>query len=620
MKRQAPDGLPRRCSVWLARCAISRMAVAAATIAFLLWTMAALWLDARAVPTSSQCPRETRPNLPSSYTRLMQLHYPVDLPTESCTVASILSTFGNAWDTPQHFNATPSECMSHGRHNWRSAMGKLTIDARGRQFDRLGHVLVDGLEVWRFSTLEPSRNGTFQVVSKDLTPVLATLKSANTITVLLNNVVNHIYTAPFNLHLEIVLATNPPALRPPAHEVIPLSGGWRPFTLPGVASTNVSLDAKVTHAEVRFFASGSGREEAWYTGIPSFLDGVLSGDDSDVSTGGAVRAVDVMIDSHVAGFAFIFPVIYTGGANPFLWRPTVATDAYDQDTYTVDLTPWLGILTDGSSHEVRFVMDGGPGEEVRGEWFVSGGLHIWRNDVEASRPSEPPTVIEDLMIVDVTSAVDGRNVRPGDTIPRGSVEEVRVGTIARRSLILETAAGRWTHRASVINNNMISDGGTSNILYQKISGRSHSLDSLAPTSEYRYEMSLETAWVEDDVVDGVEVSSLWGSIDHAKWRKDGHNRDDSVLSVVYARQNGSAVFYAVPVSSEQHDGGWVASQSQLAQAAFEVDGVRPPPGRGDLDSSYRYSSGRRQYTRQTRVRASVLVHDSEDTSHWCHVT
>ena len=53
----------------------------------------------------------------------------------------------------------------------------------------------------------------------------------------------------------------------------------------------------------------------------------------------------------MAGAALPFPVIYTGGVNPLLWRPLTGIESVDVLPYRFDLSPFVGGLNNGS-HEI----------------------------------------------------------------------------------------------------------------------------------------------------------------------------------------------------------------------------------------------------------------------------
>ena len=48
----------------------------------------------------------------------------------------------------------------------------------------------------------------------------------------------------------------------------------------------------------------------------------------------------------------VYPWIYTGGIDPYLWRPIVGVQTLDFKPYRVDLTPFAGLLADGKSHTI----------------------------------------------------------------------------------------------------------------------------------------------------------------------------------------------------------------------------------------------------------------------------
>lgn len=93
------------------------------------------------------------------------------------------------------------------------------------------------------------------------------------------------------------------------------------------------------------------------------------------------REVQLFIDGMLAGVAWPFPIIFTGGIVPGLWRPIVGIDAFDLKEDEIDITPWLPLLCDGNSHNftirVSGLTDNGNGtatlsETTGGYWLVTG--------------------------------------------------------------------------------------------------------------------------------------------------------------------------------------------------------------------------------------------------------
>jgi hypothetical protein len=86
------------------------------------------------------------------------------------------------------------------------------------------------------------------------------------------------------------------------------------------------------------------------------------------------REIQIFIDDALVGTVWNYPLVFTGGVNPFFWRPIVGIGAFNYPTYTVDLDPFIGNLMDGNNHSislaVKGIIDGG-------DWIVSGGLHLW---------------------------------------------------------------------------------------------------------------------------------------------------------------------------------------------------------------------------------------------------
>ncbi|EWM29071.1 peptide-n4-(n-acetyl-beta-glucosaminyl)asparagine amidase a [Nannochloropsis gaditana] len=92
-------------------------------------------------------------------------------------------------------------------------------------------------------------------------------------------------------------------------------------------------------------ASPHGCEEFFYTNTPSDAqepDGTSCG-------GGVYREIQVWVDGQLAGVIYPAVVLYTGGVNPFLWRPLTGIESFDIPAYRFDLTPFAGIFNSAMS-------------------------------------------------------------------------------------------------------------------------------------------------------------------------------------------------------------------------------------------------------------------------------
>lgn len=137
-----------------------------------------------------------------------------------------------------------------------------------------------------------------------------------------------------------------------------------------VRFTRFRIPSNTFRAVLEMFISFHGNDEFWYTNPP---DSYIK--DNNLTTGrghGAFREVFVAVDGRYAGSIVPFPVVFTGGINPLWWAPVVALGAFNLPTYSLELTPFLGVLLDGKSHEIGVgVTDG------ISFWLIDANLHIW---------------------------------------------------------------------------------------------------------------------------------------------------------------------------------------------------------------------------------------------------
>ncbi|KAF4625881.1 hypothetical protein G7Y89_g12283 [Cudoniella acicularis] len=273
----------------------------------------------------------------------------------SCEVLLMEHSFGFSYGIPFVGNYTPPKCK------FNRVVMNFTVTSKGRQYDRLAIMYFNDTEVWRTSTAEPTANGIRWEYVKDMTEYLYFWNSPQTLIFDLGNLVNDIYTGSFNTTLTVTFFTSEETVEP-ASLIIPISarkGSTNSpsiFTLPSDNATNtISFPRNANRAVFSVSACGQATEEFWWSNslqsdINAFIpvDGVLYGYSP-------FREVQVLIDGQLAGVQWPFPVIFTGGVVPGLWRPIVGIDAFDLREHEIDITPWLPVLCDGRQHsfEIR---------------------------------------------------------------------------------------------------------------------------------------------------------------------------------------------------------------------------------------------------------------------------
>src|ERR1700683_1046867 len=107
------------------------------------------------------------------------------------------------------------------------------------------------------------------------------------------------------------------------------------------------MPTNITTAYLDVWSQGQSGDEFWYTCVPSDVASEL-----ESCSNTAFRETEISIDGKPAGVAPVFPFIFTGGIDPFLWEPIPGVQTLDFKPYQVDLTPFAGVLGDGSQHTV----------------------------------------------------------------------------------------------------------------------------------------------------------------------------------------------------------------------------------------------------------------------------
>jgi hypothetical protein len=139
-----------------------------------------------------------------------------------------------------------------------------------------------------------------------------------------------------------------------------------------VGST-VLLPVNTTNLTAQVFSSGHGScEEDWWGG-------------SAVANGLGYRDIGLYVDGRVAGFAPIFPTLFTGGWGPDNWRPIVSPRTVDLRPYVLDLTAFVPLLTDGRRHEITLGMGGFAQSCTNDHWYAVANLLVYTNPLSRAR-------------------------------------------------------------------------------------------------------------------------------------------------------------------------------------------------------------------------------------------
>jgi hypothetical protein len=232
--------------------------------------------------------------------------------------------------------------------------GDFNITA-GRQFDRSAAIYLGHVNIYFGTTPEPSANvARFWHVERDLTDYSALFTNPQSGQIDLGNLVNSTYTG-------VIFGSG-------AVEFYPLEKGNKsaPLTADavypfpdadgGAAFLNTTIDqlartitfpTNVERAYLDVISQSQSNDEFWYTCVPNDVASELF---NCGNTG--FRETEVNIDGQPAGLAPVYPWIYTGGIDPYLWRPIPGVQALNFVPYRVDLTPFAGVLSDGNPHTV----------------------------------------------------------------------------------------------------------------------------------------------------------------------------------------------------------------------------------------------------------------------------
>ena len=280
----------------------------------------------------------------------------VPRPATTPCVVPLFQNLAFADFTPKTFSYTPpSACPGP----WAKVVftADFTVTA-GRQFDRTAAFYLGNASIFYGTTAEPrSSLSPSWHVEHDVTDLTAIFESAQTGEANIGNFVgvsggvtyNGIIYA--NAALEFYPFHGEIRRRVTADMVVPVNGsGGDAGTLNTTTDTisqALNLPTNVERVYLDVIAQSQSNDEFWYFCVPNDQTSNL---ESCGNT--AFRETEIWIDGKPAGVAPVYPWIYTGGIDPYLWEPIPGVQTLDFKPYRVDLTPFAGVLSDGNAHTV----------------------------------------------------------------------------------------------------------------------------------------------------------------------------------------------------------------------------------------------------------------------------
>lgn len=279
-------------------------------------------------------------------------------PGQPCVVQLFSNDTFDDFNTRPFSYTPPAGCGAH----W----AKVVLEAdfsvtAGVQFDRTATIFLGGVNLYFGSTQEPASTlSPSWHVERDLTDYSALLRNAGQGQADIGNIVNSTYTGVIHGSARLLFypvssvapsAQVPDAVYPlgsdPVGSTVQLNDSSSQLT------ATLSLPRNVERAYLDVFTQSQNADEFWYTCVP---DNYTS--QTGECGGGNFREAEISIDGQPAGVAPVYPWIFTGGIDLFIWKPTPGVQTLNFLPYRVDLTPFAGVLSNGSPHQVAVSVQG----------------------------------------------------------------------------------------------------------------------------------------------------------------------------------------------------------------------------------------------------------------------
>jgi hypothetical protein len=271
----------------------------------------------------------------------------VTVPTTTPCVVQLFSDAAFYEFNVENFTYTPpSACPGP----WAKVVLVADINLNaGIQYDRTANFWLGPVNIYFGTTAEPSAIGPSWQIENDLTDYSSIFYTAQSGQADIGNTLccgltSTIYASASLYFYPLAKGQTAPVT---ASEVFALSAGPSGGTVALNTTTSTlsgtfTLPTNVQSAYLDVYAQSQSNDEFWYTCVPNDVSAELY---SCGDTG--FRETEITIDGQAAGVAPVFPWIFTGGIDPYLWFPIPGVQTLNFTPYRVNLTPFAAQLSNG---------------------------------------------------------------------------------------------------------------------------------------------------------------------------------------------------------------------------------------------------------------------------------
>lgn len=513
----------------------------------------------------------------------------------------------------------------------------LTVTSAGRQFDRLALMYLGDIEVFRTSTAEPTQTGITWTYIKDMTAYISLFKTPQKVIFDLGNIIDDTYTGPWNTTLTVTFFRVEDDLKA-ADVIIPISArgsaknSTSAFIVPSTrAISTFSLPKNAKKAVVSISACGQATEEFWWSNVLT-SDSNAFGNETTLYGHSAFREIELLIDGNTAGVAWPFPVIFTGGVVPGLWRPIVGIDAFDLREDEIVITPFIPMLSDDKEHSFEIRVTGIDNNEqgepiqtdmIASNWVVTGKVFLWLDEnVVVTTGTLPKLSALQPSITLQSSRQQGAN---------GTVGLLDYSIEVSRKLRIEstiiTSAGPevvyWSQDLAYLNIGTLSNQGNDQVVRQKTEGRD--ADSSGYIRTFRYPLQVNSSYnapVGGNLTINAEMSRAkitqqlgelafpneWKTFDYNRLPLGYHMGPNFLGSNLDNWQNGTASYLSVPAEKKSYGAG--TTEQKFTLSGISIAPLARIQGGTNADGTVG-SDSEELYYRHIKATNNSIVYDEE---------